>query len=192
MNHYAKSGIGRLLSLGSIKFSLILALSVSPILSGAYANAGTFTAFGPKDFTRGNGKPAIESAAFNIKNPDTAYTLNIYNGGDGSEYKKVSSAIIELNNNNLFGTKDFKQKTTLLKKQVGLSSSNKLEVELRSIPDSGLTILIEGEDSSAPEITILSPISDTYLNTPSITVSGTADDSISWVETVSVNGVNAN
>ena len=129
-----------------IKCLILFALFSTTLLTSS-TYAGTFTAYGPRDFTRGSGKPAVEAAVFNIKNPEANYTLNIYNGGDGSEYKKVSSAIIKLNNSNIFGTKDFKQKTTLLEKQVGLSSSNELEVELRSIPGSGLTILVEGEDN---------------------------------------------
>ena len=189
---YSKGGVMKFNVLRKAQSLLLSAVILFLNGAASTSHAGTFTAFDPQDFTRGNGKPVVESTTFSIKNPDTSYTLNIYNGGAGSEYKKVSSAIVELNGSNLFGTKDFNQKTFFLEKQVNVSNSNKLDVELRSIPDSGLTVLIEGEDNSPPAIDISTPPDNTYTNSPSVTVSGSATDSISWVEKISVNGANAN
>ncbi len=174
------------------KKSLItLFTAVSILLSAMESSAGTFTAFGPKTFTRGSGKPIIETASFNIKNPSTTYTLMIYNGGTNSEYSKISSAIIKLNGSVILDTSDFNQQVSQLQKQVAVTSSNTLSVELRSVPGSALTVLLEGEDDTPPAVIINSPVNGTYLNNPSITVSGTVSDAISWVNTVSVNGTTA-
>lgn len=172
---------------------MLLRLMLGFILLGVFqinAHAGTFTAFGPKTFTRGSGKPITETATFSIKNLNTDYTLKIYNGGINSEYAKVSSAIVKLNGSTLFEESDFNQQASLLQKQVSVSTSNTLSVELRSSPGSGLTIVIEGEDNDSPSVAITSPDTDTYTNTSGITVSGEASDSTSWINNVTVNGTN--
>lgn len=161
---------------------------LSILLIHSPAQAGTFTAYGPKTFVRGSGKPVMEAATFNIKNPNTSYNLHIYNGGINSERSKVSSAIITLNGTTIFDTNDFNQQIAHLQKNVSVSKSNTLQAELRSTPGSGLAILLEGVDDTPPDVAITSPSSNTYLNTPIINVSGTASDSISWVNSVSING----
>lgn len=164
---------------------------LSILLIHSPAHAGIFTAFGPKTFVRGSGKPVMETATFNIKNPNTSYNLHIYNGGINSERSKVSSANITLNGTNVFGTNDFNQQISHLQKNITVSTSNTLQVELRSSTGSGLTIVIEGEDNTPPDVAIASPLNNAYLNTPTINVTGTATDSISWINSVSVNGVPA-
>lgn len=160
-------------------------------LAAIQSHAGTFTAFDSKTFTRSSGKPAAETASFAIKNQNTTFTLKIYNGGTNSEYSKVSSAVISLNGSTIFGESDFNQQVSLLQKQVSLNTVNNLSVELRSSPGSGLAITIEGEDNTPPEVNISSPETGNYTNTPGITVSGTASDSTTLVNTVSVNGTGA-
>lgn len=175
-----------------IKRSLITGFAASSILlSAVCCYAGTFTAFGPKTFTRGSGSPVAETASFNIKNPTTTYTLKGYNGGINSEYSKVSSALISLSGTAIYGPSDFNQQVSTLQKQVNVSQSNQLQVELRSASGSGVTISIEGADNTPPAVAVSSPADNAYLNTPAITVTGTASDSISWVNAVTVNGTGA-
>jgi len=153
-----------------------------------YANAGAFTAFGPKTFVRSTGKPVVETFSFSIRTLDTTYTLKLYNGGLNSEYSKVSSAIVMLNGTTVFDNSDFSKQLTTLQKQVAASKSNILEVELRSEPDSTLTLILEGADNTPPEVSIINPANNTYTNIPEITVTGKVLDSISWVNAVTVNG----
>lgn len=161
------------------------------LLISSFSHASTFTSFGPQTFIRKTGKPVVETASFTVKNPDTTYTLCIYNGGISSEYKRVSSAVVTLNGSTIFGANDFNQQVSVLKKQVDVCTSNKLQVEIRSRPGSALTIVVEGKDEMPPDITITSPVNGACLNTPFITVTGNASDSISWIQSVTVNGTNA-
>src|ERR1051326_8834519 len=43
--------------------------------------AGTWTAYGPRTYTRGTGSPVTVSDTFTILNPNTQYTLRVHNGG---------------------------------------------------------------------------------------------------------------
>lgn len=152
--------------------------AVSIFISAASCYAGTFTAYGPRTFVRGIGQPATETASFNIKNPNTLYTLHIYNGGIGSERSRVSSAVIKLNGSTVFDTNDFNQQVAHLQKQVSVTNSNQLEVELRSIPGSGLTVLLEGVDNDPPMITASAdPQPNSYgWNKRDVTVAFTCSD----------------
>ena len=166
---------------------LTISLCLIPLIS-SLSHASTFTAFGPETFIRTTGKPVVETVSFTVKNPDTTYTLYIYNGGTNSEYKRVSSAVVTLNGTTIFDTNDFNQQVSVLKKEVNVSASNELQIEIRGRPRSALTIVLKGTDETLPDITIASPENDDVLNTPSITVTGTASDSISWIKSVTVNG----
>jgi RHS repeat-associated protein len=155
--------------------------------SGA-AHAGVFKAFGPKTFLRGTGKPATETVSFSVKNPNTIYTVHVYNGGMNSKFSRVSSAVVKINGAIVFGPDDFNQQTGTLQRPVAIVSSNTLEVELRSAPGSGLTIVLEGTDDVPPVVTISSPADGIFFNSQSITVTGSASDSISDVSSLSING----
>jgi hypothetical protein len=80
--------------------TIILILACFPLPSWA----GAFTAFGPETFTRGTGDPVTVTRSFSVLNPNTIYTLNIYNGGlvDG-EFEKVSSSVVSLNSVQIVG-----------------------------------------------------------------------------------------
>jgi hypothetical protein len=51
--------------------------------------------------------------------------------------------------------------------------------------------VLKGTDETLPDITITSAEDGALLNTPSITVTGNASDSISWIKSVTVNGTSA-
>src|SRR3972149_1469062 len=168
---------------------LVTALAILPLfIFHSLTYAGTFTAFEPKTFVRGSGTPVAETTSFSIKNPNTTYPMHIYNGGYDSEYSSVSSAVITLNGTAIFTTSDFNQKVAHLQKEITLSIYNNLQVDLRSSPASAVTIIIEGVDNTPPLIDISLPVNNSYLNAPSITVTGNADDAISWISQVTVNG----
>lgn len=169
---------------------LTISLCIISLIS-SLSHASTFTAFSPETFIRKTGKPVVEMVSFTIKNPDTTYTLYIYNGGTNSEYKRVSSAVVTLNGTTIFDTNDFNQQVSILKKGVNVSASNELQVEIRGRPGGALTVVLEGTDEILPDITITSPEDNALLNTSSITVTGNASDSISWIKSVTVNGTSA-
>ena len=169
---------------------LTISLCIISLIS-SLSHASTFTAFGPETFIRKTGKPVVETVSFTVKNPDTTYTLYIYNGETNSEYKRVSSAVVTLNGTTIFDTNDFNQQVSVLKKEVNVSASNELQVEIRGRPGGALTVVLKGTDETIPDITITSPENGDVLNTPSITVTGNASDSISWIKSVTVNGTSA-
>lgn len=169
---------------------LTISLCIISLIS-SLSHASTFIAFGPETFIRKTGKPVVEMVSFTVKNPDTTYTLYIYNGGTNAEYKRVSSAVVTLNGTTIFDTNDFNQQVSILKKGVNVSASNELQVEIRGRPGGALTVVLKGTDETLPDITIISPEDGVLLNTPSITVTGNASDSISWIKSVTVNGTSA-
>jgi hypothetical protein len=120
--------------------------------SGA-VSAGTFTTFAPKDYIRSTSKPVIVTDLFSVLNPDTSYTLHIYNGGKNNQFEgKVSSALISLNGVEVVRPNEFSQNVFHIQKPINLVTDNALEVELRSKPGSGLTIEVIGVDNDKPTI----------------------------------------
>jgi hypothetical protein len=116
-------------------------------------SAGTFTAFGPKDYIRTTGKPTTAMEDFSVLDPNTSYTLHIYNGGKNNQFKgKVSSAVISLDGAEVVRPNEFNQNVSHIENPIKLSKDNALAVELRSKPDSGLTIEIIGVDNDPPTI----------------------------------------
>ena len=119
-----------------------LLLLVSPALL-----AGTFTAFGPQSFGRTTGSPEQISVPFDVRNPNTPYTLQITESG-------VSSAIVTLNGTKIFGTSDFNQKVTSLSAPVTLQAHNVLNVELRGAPEEGFIVRVLGVDDDLPSVQV--------------------------------------
>jgi PKD repeat protein len=158
--------------------SLILALSVSPLL------AGTFTAFGPESFNRGSGSPVTETRNFTILNPNTEYTLRINNGGlEDGEFEKVSSSVITLNGVQIVGPDEFNQNVAIVEKTVVLSANNDLGVELRGKPGGGITVQIIGVDDDLPTIAASQdpPPNAAGWNNTDVTLSFTCGDSTSGI-----------
>ncbi|MEK6590030.1 MAG: hypothetical protein AABZ11_05050 [Nitrospinota bacterium] len=190
----------------------VLFLLLSAYIFKAYA--GTFTVFGPKKYTREKGKPEEIKETFNIRSITGNYKLIVENGlytetgddddSDSNEKKKdkdkkkekeekktrVSSGEIEINGKEVVDEDDFNKKVVRIERTVFLKTGdNIIEIEVKGKPGTFITVTIEGTDNISPEITILSPANNVYLNTPSITVTGNTSDSFSWVESVKVNGI---
>jgi hypothetical protein len=176
--------------------ALIVALS---LYAPSIGSAGNFTAFGPQSYQRQSGTPVTVTNNFTVLNPNTSYTLQIYNGGltDG-EFEKVSSSVVALNGVQIVGPNEFNQKVTLIEKPVTLSSSNQLSVELRGKPGGGITIQIIGVDNDPPTIAAaVKPAPNAAgWHKSDVTVSFTCADAISGIDvcpspaTVNVEGAN--
>jgi len=162
-------------------FFALLFISVP---SGAFP--GTFVGFGPQNYTRGTGDPVVVTNAFTVQNPNTTYTLQIYNGGlvDG-EFEKVSSSVIAVNGVQIVGPNEFNQNVTFVEKPVTLAANNQLSVELRGKPGGGITIQIIGVDNDVPTITASAdpPPNGAGWNNSSVMVGFTCSDMTSGIAT---------
>ncbi|MEE8575039.1 MAG: Ig-like domain-containing protein, partial [Thermodesulfobacteriota bacterium] len=139
---------------GFLKLSSITALLFLFILTcfPVDALAGNYAVFG-QDFHRTSGSPVTETGSFTVDNPNSTYTLQIYNGTmEDSEVEFVSSSTISINGTQIVGPSEFNQNTTYIEKEVSLNSSNELSVKLRGKPGAGITLLIVGVDNDLPSI----------------------------------------
>ena len=98
------------------------------------AFAGTFTAFGPQNYTRSSGSPQAVIYNFSVLNPNTDYTLKIFNGGlEDDVFELVSSSVFILNGSQIVSPDEFNQNVTYIEKPVILNTANELSVELRGV-----------------------------------------------------------
>src|SRR6266699_2657998 len=177
--------------------ALLLLIGIIGIFGGV-AYAGAFIARAPEDFVRGRGVPVIVTRTFAVLDPSAAYTLVVHNGGSANQYKLVSSAVITLNGTTVLGPGDFNQPVLLIRKTLKLLGTNTLTVELRSIPDSGITIQFAGIDNTPPTITafVSRPANAAGWYNADVVVSFTCSDLTSGIAncpapvTVSTEGAN--
>src|SRR5215470_11664557 len=162
--------------------SASLALFLLFTAAGLYA--GTFTAFGPKNYVRGTGSPVTVTDTFTVLNPSTQYTLKAYNGGlTNSATELVSSSVVTLNGVQVIGPNNFNQNVTEVDVPVALQASNTLSVQVRGQPGGVLTIQIIGVDNDLPTITATvspSPNAAGWNNT-NVTVTFVCSDATSGV-----------
>ena len=110
------------------------------------------TIFGPKTYTRSSGSPNIYEETFNAATGPG--TLRVQNGQTGKKEKiknAVTSARIFLNDEEIFGSSDFKGKILGLEASVTLATENNLKVELRGKPNTFLTVEVI-QDIPSPSI----------------------------------------
>src|SRR6266567_3960399 len=163
-------------------FVLLVLLSVAALL----VCAGTFTGFGPKNYTRGTGAPVTVTDTFTVFNPATQYTLKAFNGGlQNSQTELVSSSVVTLNGVQVLGPSDFNQNVTEIDVPVTLQASNTISVQVRGQPGGVLTILIVGVDNQPPTVTAkASPAPNAAgWNNTNVTVTFTCSDAISGIAT---------
>ncbi len=134
----------------------------------------TFVVFGPRRFTREKGAPVAVVAPFTLPADAVApFSIQVVNGdADGSN--RVSSGDIKLNGTALFTSSSFNQTVGTLNKSVTLSSSNTLEVTLKSSPGSFLTITVTATRAANPQasLTSVAPARATQGQTLNVTLHG--------------------
>lgn len=161
-------------------------LAVYLFLSFGFSDAlaGTFIAFGPQDYTRGQGAPVMVPANFKVLNPNTSYTLQVINGGrNDTVLDPVSSSIFILNGTEIIGPQEFNQNISLIEKPISVLQQNSLNVELRGRPGGTVTVQVLGEDDDPPTIqaqVIPSPNAGGWYNTD-VTVSFICQDATSGI-----------
>ena len=95
--------------------------------------------FGPVQYSRKAGKPKIYHETFYGLTGEAR--VIVHNGDENGDHR-VSSALIFLNGQQLFGPHDFNQQVSILEATVNSDAENIISVELRSKPGSHLTIQI--------------------------------------------------
>ncbi|MGC2694177.1 MAG: hypothetical protein WA738_00140, partial [Candidatus Angelobacter sp.] len=165
---------------------LALAIGAFLLAGATSAVAGTFTAFGPQDYTRSTGAPVTVTKTFSVLNPNTKYTLKAFNGGlQDNQTELVSSGSVTLNGVEVLGSNNFNQNVAEVDVPVTLQGSNTLAVQLKGKPGGVLTIEIIGVDNDPPTIqATVSPAPNAAgWNNSNVTVSFTCSDAISGVAT---------
>lgn len=144
------------------------ALALCWFFVGVAPAAGSGLVFGPKNYVRSRGAPVVVTDTFDVTTPG-AFALRIDNGGANGQFGRVSSAVITLNGLVVVGPSDFNQQVAVIQRTVALQAHNVLSVELRSAPNSGLTLQISG------------------LNTPPVANAG-PDQTVTVGTTVTLDG----
>src|SRR5258707_3826224 len=161
-----------------------LAIGAFLLVGTTSARAGTFTAFGPQDFTRGTGAPVTVTTSFSVRNPNTQYTLKVFNGGlQDTQTELVSSGFVTVNGVQVVGPSNFNQNVAEVDVPVTLQGSNTIAVQVRGQPGGLLTIEIIGVDNDPPTIqATVSPAPNAAgWNNSNVTVTFTCADATSGV-----------
>src|SRR5215831_19731320 len=165
---------------------VVLAIGAFLAAGTTLAQGGSFTPFGPQDYTRGTGDPVTVTNTFSVLNPNTQYTLKAFNGGlQDNQAELVSSGFVIVNGVQVIGPNNFNQNVTEVDVPVTLQTSNTLSVQVRGQPGGVLTIQIIGVDNDPPIITAtVSPTPNAAgWNNTNVTVTFTCSDATSGVAT---------
>ena len=163
----------------------MLLLFLLPITS----EAGTFSAFGPKVYQRGQGTPVTITDPFTVQTPATTYTLRITNGGLNNQFPLVTSATVTLNGTLIVRGSDFNGTVRMIEKPVTLTPSNTLVVQVTGGgPQAGFVVEIIGLDNTPPTITatVAPPANAAGWHNRPATVTFTCADALSGIATCPV------
>ena len=179
------------------------------------AQAGTFTAFGPQNYTRGAGAPVTVTNNFSVLNPNTQYVLHVEaprmdedQDSDSDNGDPRARARISVNGKEILDFDDFLSRDNnkdnnstpvlVIQKTVVLLASDTIAVEVRGKRGVSITVSILGVDNDPPVITATvspSPNAAGWNNT-NVTVTFKCSDATSPVtscpapQTVSTEGAN--
>jgi hypothetical protein len=166
---------------GKLAFFCVIALLSSSCF------AGTWTAYGPRSYTRGTGSPVTVSDTFTILNPNTQYTLRVHNGGlVDAATDFVSSTTILVNGITVVAPNDLNQNIAEVDKPVMLQAgNNQIDVQVRGAPGGSISVDIIGVDNDLPVITaVATPVANAAgWNNSDVTVVFACTDATSGVAT---------
>jgi RHS repeat-associated protein len=142
----------------TMKKTVPIGLCVLLGLLASISFAAEVNLFGPKQYDRTKGAPDIYTDNFAGLFTEIVEVgkITILNGNQTGKNKievTISSAEILVNGEIIFGPSDFKRNVHFLEAPISLGESNSLSVELRSKPDSYLTIQIT-QDIDPPTVSI--------------------------------------
>ena len=138
-----------------------MVLAMLCISFGGLALASEFSAFGPKTYERTPGKPTTVVDTFKVNAKSKDYQLVVTNGGGQSEFDRVSSALILVDGQQIFGPADFNQGVASLTYKLELTHDSEISVELRGFPGAGLQVQVIGHEDSASLATFTRVEADT-------------------------------
>lgn len=126
----------------------------------------------PEVFSRSTGAAGPVVRSFTVPSAAGSFTLRVTNG-NGIGEEGVSSAVIKVNGEAVVSTSDLNQRVTAIERPLTnlVSGANTLEVEVRSIPSSYLTVSIEG--MYLLDVTITTPLAGTVVPSSGATIQGT-------------------
>ena len=127
-------------------FPLLFLLTAGLFAFTADATSTTGTVvFGPKTFS-----PGVYFRFFRVPEPTGPYTLRVVNGDLSTGQKRVTSALITLNNTIVVRARDFTASTSSVEKQVTLRKLNLLTVTVSGKPGAYITLTIQSQGNTPP------------------------------------------
>ena len=150
-----RSGLRLIRLAHGLRFLAIIVASSIAVDSAA----AEFEAFGPQNFVVDEGGSTVVIQNFESFVPDADHTLVVYNGGASGEFQPVTAASVFLNEELIVGPAEFAGYPSITEVSVSLDAINHLKVILGGRPDSGLAIVIRGDDSGAHpvQLEVLAP-----------------------------------
>jgi len=169
-----------------MKKSFIIAAALILGVCITTASAVEVTRFGPKQYDRTTGKPNSYTDTFAASGAIGGGKLIIENGAVNGD-NRVSSAVISLNGQQVFGPSAFNQNVGHLEAPINLLDTNTLTAELRSKPGSYLAV--RATQNIPIVVTITNPAHGTSIAKSDIMVQGTIINPLGNETGVTVNGV---
>lgn len=140
-------------------FALVFVDAPVHLLKDALAQSAVV--FGPENFVRATGAPQTVTRTFNVTNPSGPATLCLANGGTNSQFRRVSSATVTLNNTQVVRQNDFNQQVSSITRSVTLATTNTLQVRVASAPGSGFTLtIVRGGVANCPNSANRAPVAN--------------------------------
>jgi hypothetical protein len=133
-------------ALSSLRFRAVAAFALLALQSFVFT--AETTVFGPKIYRRGTGGPVTITHTFRVANALHRFTLRVEN-------HDVTSAVIGVNGQTVLGPSMFKGDGLLASPIALHEGDNTIAVEVRSQPDSWLSVTIVAE--MLPTVTALTP-----------------------------------
>jgi len=152
-------------------FFLCLSLLLSLMLFAGSLPAAECVIFGPAAYERGKGAPETATATFSGSPDCSGFVMKIHNGDEKGQ-RRVSSASVVLNGDEVAGASDFNQQVEWIERQVTPGSANELRVSLAGGPGDFLTITIAGA-YLPPEVSLTAAPGNTQAGDP-VTLSWTS------------------
>ncbi|MHB8832979.1 MAG: PKD domain-containing protein [Desulfobacteria bacterium] len=151
---------------------VVLGLLLLPAVAVFAADMVTVPLFPGEVFYRDTGAPFAVTRTFTVPATEGTFVLRLVNG-DGATDNLVSSAVVRVNGAALVSGKDLNQHVYTLERPVTnlVKGQNTLEVEVRSVPSSYITVTIEGTYLLGVHIT--DPAPSASLASDRVTVRGT-------------------
>jgi len=172
----------------SIPAAAVLLMTAARLFAVGTATV-TLPLFAPEVFHRNTGSPTTLVRTFSVPATEGTFTLHVQNG-DGATDNLVSAAVIKVNGAMLVTTSDLNQRVDTVDRPLTnlVRGTNRLEIEVRSVPSSYITVSVAG--TYVLGVSITDPAPSSSIGSDKVTVAG------SWVGYtndvgVAVNGVPA-